>query len=347
MVNDLQNSYREAVTQERGVDAYNKFVEHFSSSPCFDSRRGTVNEGEIVRLMQLRLNAQERAAFPNSPESQTDLGHESLSLAELVKVWVDELHRPRETTLGDISECLHRIADATPEEEDQARWALSSTEIRLWLTASKFHVLCISPETSTDSVFSPISYTVAMLAESLFRSKTAPVAAYFCGLRRWEDGATSGNGALNMLSSLAGQLIQEIGDKVPDFNTACLQGRDRDVSLGKIDELLSLLRDIFNSMPPGSDVFVLIDSFCRLEMIDKPGSSAAIGGLLDIWRSCKATVKLVLTDVVFYNIPDSVQRDSEMLYVPDDVDGGRYGFNTEQAGEVADRLVIETQGTID
>ena len=253
------------------------------------------------------------------------------------------MEKPRDTALRDILENLNWIVDAKSAEQDQIEYLLTSDSIRQWLNAKRLYILSIDAETSPEGTCSPISYATAMLAQALLESKTYPVLTYFCSIRCWQPDTKQKTAAVSFLRSLADQLLEEAGEKVPGFDpSSCFRSRTRRDAFASVDAALSLLEDLFRALPPKSGVFILVDSVSRLEMKAKTKARGkkAIEGLLAVAGRADVPVKLVVTDLLHAKIPTLLENAIEPLYLPDQVDVGGYGFHVEMALDET-RLAID------
>lgn len=267
-------------------------------------------------------------------------------MAQLVQEWLKELGHPRRTALADHQKHLAWIADATLNEQDQIEWLVTSAVIRTWLIAQGFRILSVTAETAPETTFSPISYALAVLAQSLIKSQWFPVLTYACGLRCWQPGAPRDGAALAMLSSLTGQLLEEINAKMPDFDYTTLHCQSHTEAFGTVQGVLSLLKDLLDAFPSGSAVFILIDSLSCLEMMDRKGSETAMQGLFDIISVSAIPVKIAITDSLFFQIPPTLNIKRDDIYLPDDIDGDRNGYHAAVEQVMSQTVAEHSQNTL-
>jgi hypothetical protein len=136
-----------------------------------------------------------------------------------------------------------------------------------------------------------------------------------------------------MLNSLIGQLVEELREKSPIFEFYCLQGCALEEASKSIDVVLSMVDEMFQSLPTDAAVFILIDSVSQIDMLNKSGSEKVLRRFLVTSRNYTSTVKIALADMLQFKIPAGYKGQHEDLFLPDKVDDGNNGTNQEQALE--------------
>lgn len=246
--------------------------------------------------------------------------------AALANKWLRPLGKPQSVATKDIAECLSWIADANLDKQDQIMWIIASEELRDWLWSSKSKILVVEAETAPESTFSPLSYSSAMLAQSLVKTANFPILTYFCGLH------TSGTdddlaGVSGMLKSLIGQLLNEILSKRLGVNITFLERLDRRKYYRTVDTLLELLKRLLQELPERDAVFIVIDSVSLLQATEKRDMKKALAGIFGLMEHTEIVFKVLLTDPLSSRILKGYEY--KKLFVPDSVDGGKQGINDE------------------
>jgi hypothetical protein len=278
---------------------------------------------------------------------------------QLIKKWLKVLSSgdtsARQSVLANMRSIFAwQYADARPAAQDQIKWLLTSEAIRDWLHASQSHLLVIQADTPPDEVISPIAYTSAMLANSLLKAGTFPTLVYFCGMRSWTpSGGSTGKGSspssatLTLLKSLIAQLLLEGQDKVRHFPTkvatAVLGKKSRKKTFASVKAAIKVFSELVRALPRGTTVFVVLDSLSRLDMLDRVGTGKLLAALWELAADDKVAMKLVLTDMTgLARVPEEMRSIMKSIYLPDDVDGGEYGFHEGIVEEETQAVVDES-----
>lgn len=240
----------------------------------------------------------------------------------------------------EIAECLSNIHIIPQTERNKVASVVESDELSSWQIASSSCVLVIEPETSPEDILNGVTLSTALLKESLTRSATLPVLAFFCGLRA---NAASDKGAeagpLALLNSLNGQLLQFLlksRDVVMDFLSDVVVQQK---SASKPHRAFKLLVQLLELLPLGDAVYILIDSVSNIA-----GKSSEAERLMDrilklTTTVSNITVKIIVTDP----LPGSVCTREEhlTLYLPDNETSDREEAESSLLGEVLETRVRE------
>lgn len=226
---------------------------------------------------------------------------------------------------------LHRL------EQEQVQYVLTSEELLDWLETPKPSLLVIQGQTAPQTQANAISLSTAFLAQSLRESHDSPVLYHNCGLRTEEGprkAETSGTiAAINSLNSQLARHLQNHAD-LSLLGTKKSRGRGQT----RLRSALKLLKRLMGEISENESVFVIIDSLSRLsgDVEKEVDAIRGISQLVD--RSMGPIVKVLLTDL----LPDHLLSRAAVgdeLYVPDRIDAGGQGLNTEYLREVSEAAI--------
>jgi hypothetical protein len=229
--------------------------------------------------------------------------------------------------LNDIGECLRALGDFSLHQQDQVELIVRSEEMKSWLRCSESRILMIESESRTTERDSPLSYTSAILAQSLSSNANFPILRFFCGMHTDED-TDRLTGASGMLKSLIGQLLEYTTRDDEPVDLGFLENLRRKKYLKNVRSLVDLFIQITNQLPESWAVFCIVDSIWWLE---EPGSEqdmqVALEGLMSLTDNPRVVFKLLFTDPCSFEVPGTYRPDT--LSVPEYVDGDRMGTNNE------------------
>lgn len=217
---------------------------------------------------------------------------------------------------------------------------MTSEELLSWLEKPESGLLVIQCETAPQTMVNALSLSSAFLAQSLRQNHHGPVLYHSCGLRT-EEGPRRAerSGTIAVINSLNSQLATHL----QNHTDLSFLGTDRyrGKSQTRLRSALKLLRLLMDEVPEDDSVFVIIDSLSRLSG-DAENEVEAISGISRLADQSadkgRPTVKVLMTDL----LPDHVRRgaaEGDELLVPDRIDAGGQGLNTEYLREVSEASI--------
>lgn len=247
---------------------------------------------------------------------------------ELVERWSSGLGDFEPSPKGEIKKLIEHSQMLTLKEQDKVQYMMGCQQFQNWLGKPRSSALCVRAETAPDGIINFMSVSTAMLALTLSGATGFVTLSFFCSLRKKDSPLEGDSGALGILKSLNGQLLQIMLDRQVMIKPAFHQDEDLwSRSTESFKHSCKLLKKLVASLPSGSVVFVLLDSVSRTSG-DKGLVDDIVQGIMRIGRHSRGIVlKLLVTDPV----PSShIWRAADsQLYVPDDVDGWQCGMNVE------------------
>lgn len=247
---------------------------------------------------------------------------------KLVEEWFKRLGEFEPSSKDHIQKFIDHTATLALKEQDKVQYIMDSQPFQDWLGKPRSSFLCVRAETAPDDIINFISVSTAMLALTLGSVTKFIVLSCFCNLRKKDSLQERDSGALAIVNSLNGQLLKVMLERHPPMERPFDQDAKMwNGSTERFKSSCTLFKKLMTLLPPGSVVFVLLDSVSRTSG-DKTLVDEVAKIILEIGRrNPSIVVKLLVTDPV----PSSnMYRMADLqLYVPDDVDGGRYGMNAE------------------
>ncbi|KAI9773324.1 MAG: hypothetical protein M1840_007539 [Geoglossum simile] len=241
--------------------------------------------------------------------------------------WLNALQYSPEAVPNDIEECLRALRNFSLHQQDQVTWIMTSEEMRSWLRCGESRILMIECESRTAERDSPLSYTSAMLAQSLSSSADFPILRFFCGMHTDED-SDGLSGVSGMLKSLIGQLLEFTTRDDEPVDLGFLKSLSSKRYLKDVRSLVDLFTQITNQLPESWAVFCIVDS---ISWLDEPrweqDTRVALEGLVSLMDNPRVVFKLLFTDPHSLEVPGAHRSDT--LFVPEYVDGNRMGTNSE------------------
>lgn len=235
----------------------------------------------------------------------------------------------------DMRESLQHNLHRT--QQDQVQYIMTSERVLTWLESPESGLLVIQCQTAPQTQANAMSLSSAFLAQSLRQSHDSPVLYHSCGLRT-EEGPRGAeiSGTLAVINSLNSQLARQLQNHadLSFLGTDKYRGRNQT----RLRPALKLLKRLMDEVPENESVFVIIDSLSRLSGDSENELEAirSISRLVD--RSAGPIVKVLMTDL----LPDHMLHRAAVgdeLYVPDRVDIGGQGLNTEYLREVSEASI--------
>lgn len=213
---------------------------------------------------------------------------------------------------------------------------MTSEKLLDWLEKPESGLLVIQGQTAPRTQANAITLSSAFLAQSLRQSHVSPVLYHSCGLRTEEAPRKPGtSGTIAVINSLNLQLARRLQSHM-DLSFLGTDKYHR--SHTRLRSALKLLKRMTDEVPENESVFIIIDSLSRLSG-DAENEGELIKGfsrLVD--RSATPVVKILLTDLLPDHMPHRATVSDE-LYVPDRVDIGGQGLNTDYLREVSEASI--------
>jgi hypothetical protein len=261
--------------------------------------------------------------------------------AEVVNKWNRELAELRLDPIENVTECLKDAENLDIEEQDKIQFIMNSEELYEWLSRSQPCVLRIEAETPPDDLINALSSTAALLAKTLEGSSKHPVLSYFCGLRTNTSTDENYSGPMALLNSLNSQLLFFIQQNRSSTVDLSFLGKYKQFqkSHERPKYALDLFTRLLQLLPQTDVVFILIDSFSQISK-DKEEADRILQRILNMTKKeSHIILKILVTDC----LPGCcIKRLHGLLslFVPDHVDGERYGINMDFF-ELKNKTVIE------
>lgn len=213
---------------------------------------------------------------------------------------------------------------------------MTSEKLLDWLEKPESGLLIIQGQTAPQTLANAITLSSAFLAQSLRQSHDSPVLYHSCGLRTEEaPRKAERSGTIAVINSLNSQLARQLQSHT---DLSFLGSDKHHRSHTRLRSSLRLLKHLIDEVPENESIFVIIDSLSRLsgDAENEGDLIRGISRLVD--RSMTPVVKILLTDL----LPDHVSYRStaaDELYVPDRVDIGGQGLNTDYLREVSEASI--------
>ncbi|KAK7709946.1 hypothetical protein SLS64_006191 [Diaporthe eres] len=237
----------------------------------------------------------------------------------------------------DMRESLRHNLHRT--QQNQVQYILTSEKLLTWLEKPESGLLVMQGQTAPQTMANAISLSSAFLAQSLRQSHDSPVLYHSCGLRTEEGprrAQRSGTiAAVNSLNSQLARHLQSHAD-LSFLGTENHRGR----SQKRTRSALKLLKRLVGEVPENDAVFVIIDSLSRLSG-DAENEVEAIKGISQLVEQSSDAgpiVKVLMTDLLPNHMLHKAAVGDE-LYVPDRVDAGGQGLNTEYLRELSEASI--------
>ncbi|KAG6355450.1 hypothetical protein INS49_003412 [Diaporthe citri] len=296
-----------------------------TSSKAFDSRTGKARGLDylLVRDNDQPILISSRSVTPE-PSPRLDKKALKQWSARLPLDFVSAGERDMRESL---QHNLHRT------HQDQVQYIMTSEKLLSWLEKPELGLLVRQCQTAPQTQANAMSLSSAFLAQSLRQSHDSPVLHHSCGLRT-EEGPRRADtsGTIAVINSLNSQLAHQLQNHTDlsflGTNKYCGRSQTR------LRPALKLLKRLVDEVSENESVFIIIDSLSRMsgDAEDEGQAIRCISRLVD--RSAAPLVKVLLTDLLPDHTPQ-LSADGDELYVPDRVDVGGQGLNTEYLHEVS------------
>lgn len=271
---------------------------------------------------------------------------------------------------GDLLACLGDL-EARPDlaEQDRVAAILASAELRAWLGRATPGLLVVElPPRRAPGPFSAASHAAAVLVRAAAAAAPAAVLYHFC-----EPRATDPRGGPAALAGEAGLLVSLVAQAL-----AYVARHDVHVDLGFLEAdaaedvrddpaaLFRLFKKLLRRLPPKGFIFIVLDAVWRLGTGAAGEEDGVLRKIVGLVRKEDLAVKLLVAEPSYAEavaalLADSGRRKSggrgrnstaaasesrvHSLYVPESVDGGRHGFNTDWVEEEMAKLMREYEST--
>lgn len=222
-------------------------------------------------------------------------------------------------------------------EQDKVHYIMTSEKLLEWLEKPESGLLVIQGQTAPRTLANAISLSSAFLAQSLRQSHKSPVLYHSCGLRTEESPRKAEtSGTIAVINSLNSQLARQLQSHTDLSFLGADKYRGR--SQTRLRPALKLLKRLMAEVPENESVFVIIDSLSRLSG-DAENEGELIRGISRLVdRSPGPVLKVLMTDLLPDHMPHRSAVGDE-LYVPDRVEVGGQGLNTDYLREVAEASI--------
>ncbi|KAF5505064.1 hypothetical protein CGCS363_v004344 [Colletotrichum siamense] len=241
----------------------------------------------------------------------------------IVEEWYESLQDFDPSPEKHVTECMRAgLGRLTLEDREKSQWIMSTPEVSNWLRLDESNILCVRAENAPDGLYHPLSFTAALLTETLQRSTEFPVLSFFCGIRTNEKFDRVLCGPLAVLNSLNGQLLKHFSQKRPGVDLSLLQQENKRLmkkSTQKPKYAVKLFRGLLELLEDDDVVFIILDSWSRL-LGDRMEADKVIEKLSQNTKDAShLTIKILVLDPL---PSDSIHESAHsVLYVPDEIDG--------------------------
>ncbi|KAK0714401.1 hypothetical protein B0T21DRAFT_454629 [Apiosordaria backusii] len=184
--------------------------------------------------------------------------------------WLDGLEDFQHDSIVDIKDCLHHIDQLDIDDKNLSQAILVSSQLKLWLTKDKSCMLLLDQETPHSSLTNPISFTSALLASTLQSTKKSPVLSFFCMHRTNQSTDEEISGALALVKSLNGQLLDFVCKDRPGVDlTKVDELNSFDVLHPNVKKGMAMFSQLLSLFPERETVYIILDTFSYLSRSDR------------------------------------------------------------------------------
>ncbi|KAJ0373397.1 hypothetical protein COL26b_008394 [Colletotrichum chrysophilum] len=242
---------------------------------------------------------------------------------KIVEEWYESLQDFDPSPEKHVIECMRAgLGRLTLEDREKSQWIMSTPEVSNWLRLDESNILGVRAENALDGLYHPLSFTAALLTETLQRSTEFPVLSFFCGIRTNEKFDRVLCGPLAVLNSLNGQLLKYFSQKRPGVDLSLLQQENKRLmkkSTQKPKYAVKLFRGLLELLEDDDVVFIILDSWSRL-LGDRIEADKVIEKLS---QTTKDFPHLAIKILVLDPLPsDSIHESAHsVLYVAEEIDG--------------------------
>ncbi|KAF3768738.1 hypothetical protein M406DRAFT_286718 [Cryphonectria parasitica EP155] len=290
---------------------------------CTQLRMGRMDEN-IRRIQEAAISKSNQLAINTVTDKGNNDGTASHSERNnsIVGSWLDLIGDFDASSENHVKECIRAgLGQLTLEDREKSQWIMSSGEVRNWLRLDQSSVLNIRAEEAPQGLFHSLSFTAALLAETLQKSTNYPVLSFFCGLRTNDSFDSELCGHMAVLKSLDGQLMKFCLEKRPGVDLSSLEQQKKRL-IKKSTEApkyaFRLFRELLGLLEEKDVVFVILDSWSRL-LGDRTQADKIIEKLSQTTKELpNLVIKILVLDAL---ASDAVNQVADVcLYVPEEVD---------------------------
>ncbi|KAK1957572.1 hypothetical protein LY78DRAFT_663504 [Colletotrichum sublineola] len=312
----------------------------FASNPHFNP----VNGG-VQHLDDLAIQSAEQNVMKKGESSDKAMLLERNN--KVVDVWNASIGNFNPASDDHIKACIRAgLGQLTLEDREKSEWILSSPEVRDWMRLDESSFLNIRCENAPQGLFHSLSFTAALIAETLQKSTDYPILTFFCGLRTNETFDEPSCGPMAVLKSLNGQLMKFCLEKRPGVDMSLLELQKKRLikrSTEKYKYALQLFHGLLDLLEQKDVVFVILDSLSRL-LGDRTQADKIIEKLS---QTIKNLPDLVIKVLVLDALPSDAVNElaHSSLYVPEEIDGWRNDVQLSRLEQSNVRMVEELRET--
>ncbi|KAK1991838.1 hypothetical protein LX36DRAFT_589633 [Colletotrichum falcatum] len=309
----------------------------FASNPHFDPVNGGVQHLGAPSTIQ---SAEESAIKMGESNDTAALSKRN---NKVVATWNKSIGGFNTSSDIHLKACIRAgLGQLTSDDREKSEWILSSPEVRDWMRLDESSFLNIRGENAPQGLFHPLSFTAALIAETLQKSTDYPVLSFFCGLRTNDTFDDLYCGPMAVMKGLNGQLINFCLQKRPEVDLSLVElQRKRLVqrSTDKYKYALQLFRGLLGLLEEKDVVFVILDSWSRL-LGDRTQADKIIEKLC---QTIKDLPDLVIKVLVLDALPSDAVNElaHSSLYVPEEIDSWRNDVHLSRLEQSNARMIEE------
>ncbi|KAK6198392.1 hypothetical protein LQW54_010286 [Pestalotiopsis sp. IQ-011] len=234
------------------VDIKNTLYRVCASDPDFDNKTGGAN------LRTARLITYQR-------EAETPVNYHETN-ERITTSWLKRLKDFSYDAKPDILDLFEHLEVLTDDEKNVSSSVVRSEQVGNWLKAGGSRVLNIEPETPTESLTNPISFSSALVVTTLRLPARYPVLAFFCMHRNNDDCSDEKSGPIALVKSLNAQLLTFVVEYRPEVDLSKVTDWEffRKATKKSLKDSLQMLEALIRLLPEDDKVFIVIDSLSRL-----------------------------------------------------------------------------------
>ncbi|OHW89479.1 hypothetical protein CSPAE12_11934 [Colletotrichum incanum] len=316
---DLDGGKPNAVTRDNLQEVLcNALHCFYASNPHFNPINGGVQYPDSLTVQPAEASASEKGG-----------SNDTISLSErnnkVVDAWMASIGDFDPSSENHVKECIHAgLGQLTLEDREKSEWIMSAPEVRNWLRLDMSNILEIRSEDAPQGLFHPLSFTAALLAETLQKSTDYPILSFFCGLRANDTFDVVSCGPMAVLKSLNGQLMKFYLENRPGVDMSLLDLQKRRLTKKSAERpkyALRLFHELLGLLEEKDVVFVILDSWSRL-LGDRTQADKVIEKLSQTIKDLPdLVIKVLILDALPSDAVNELAHSS--LYVPEEIDGWR------------------------
>ncbi|KAG6355305.1 hypothetical protein INS49_003266 [Diaporthe citri] len=133
--------------------------------------------------------------------------------AQLVDEWFRSLEDFQPSSKDDVKKFIEHSGTLTLKKQDKVQYIMGCQQFQDWLGKPQSSALCVRAETAPGDIVNFVSVSTAMLALTLGGATGFTTLSFFCSLRKKDPPREGDSGALGILKSLNGQVLQIMLDR--------------------------------------------------------------------------------------------------------------------------------------